>query len=83
MAGDPGEPGMEGPSGSPGSKGYPGEKGIYGPTGEPGLPGKCSCLKVYVIKQLMHIHTVALTDGRVLWDTLNRIANINNKSHIE
>ena len=46
MAGDPGEPGMEGPNGSPGSKGYPGNRGIYGPTGEPGLPGKCSCLKV-------------------------------------
>ena len=48
MAGDPGDLGMEGPSGSPGSKGYPGKKGLYGPAGEPGLPGQCSCLKVII-----------------------------------
>ena len=48
MAGDPGEPGLKGPSGSLGSPGYPGEKGIYGQRGDPGLPGQCSCFKVHI-----------------------------------
>ena len=51
MAGDPGEPGLKGPSGSPGSQGYPGGKGIYGQRGDSGSPGKCSCLKVLLRMQ--------------------------------
>ena len=62
MAGDPGEPGMEGPGGSPGNKGYPGKRGMYGPTGEPGLPGKCSCLKV--IDKCTYVYTyIALAES--------------------